>query len=101
MPTPFVKGDKRIARLFADYKHVELDYLQPTGIFPIMHVTTIKQEIIDKYPWVRDQPGEGVRGAKQLAYDASPIRAWCRSRSCAPRWRSRRRCSAATPGRTG
>src|SRR5262245_43426534 len=51
IPRPFTKGDKRIARLFPDYKQIEIDYFRSTGIFPIMHVTTIRQEIVDKYPW--------------------------------------------------
>src|SRR5215475_13055790 len=44
IPTPFVKGDKRIGRLFPDYKRIEIDYFRATGIFPSMHVTTFKQE---------------------------------------------------------
>ena len=37
---------------FPTTRTVELAYFRKTGIFPIMHVTTIKQEIVDKYPWV-------------------------------------------------
>lgn len=46
-----VGGDERVVRLFPDYKEVERQYFKQTGIFPIMHVTVIKQEIVDKYPW--------------------------------------------------
>src|SRR5262245_62665475 len=55
IPAPFVKGDKRIARLFPDYKRIEIEYFRATGIFPIMHVTTVKQGIVDRYPWVRSE----------------------------------------------
>lgn len=68
LPKPFVEGDKRIARLFDDYKNVELDYFRQTGIFPIMHVTTIKQEIVDKYPWVPTNLVKAFEASKQLAY---------------------------------
>lgn len=68
LPTPFVQGDKRIARLFSDYKNVELDYFRQTGIFPIMHVTTVKQEIVDKYPWVATNLVKAFEVSKQLAY---------------------------------
>lgn len=68
LPTPFVQGDKRIARLFSDYKNVELDYFRETGIFPIMHVTTVKQEIVDKYPWVATNLVKAFEASKQLAY---------------------------------
>ena len=39
IPKPFTMGDKRIARLFPDYKQIEIDYFRATGMFPIMHVT--------------------------------------------------------------
>ena len=68
LPKPFVQGDKRIARLFGDYKAVEIDYFRLTGIFPIMHVTTIKQEIVDKYPWVPTNLVKAFEASKQLAY---------------------------------
>jgi 4,5-dihydroxyphthalate decarboxylase len=68
IPRPFVMGDKRVARLFSDYKQVEIDYYRETGIFPIMHVTTIRQEIVDKYPWVTTNLVKAFEASKQLAY---------------------------------
>ncbi|MFL5087915.1 MAG: ABC transporter substrate-binding protein [Xanthobacteraceae bacterium] len=68
IPAPFVQGDRRIARLFPDYKQIEIDYFRATGIFPIMHVTTIKQEIVDKYPWVPTNLVKAFEAAKQIAY---------------------------------
>jgi 4,5-dihydroxyphthalate decarboxylase len=68
LPRPFVEGDRRIARLFADYKQIEIDYFCQTGIFPIMHVTTVKREIVDKYPWVPTNLVKAFEQAKQLAY---------------------------------
>ena len=68
LPKRFLKGDKRIVRLFADYKAIELAYFRKTGIFPIMHVTTIKQEIVDRYPWVPTNLVKAFEQAKNLAY---------------------------------
>ncbi len=68
LPKPFVEGDKRIARLFDDYKNVEIGFFRSTGIFPIMHVTTLRQEIADKYPWVATNLTKAFEAAKQLAY---------------------------------
>lgn len=68
IPRLFLQGDKRIVRLFADYKTIEIDYFKSTGIFPIMHVTTIKQEIVDEYPWVPTNLVKAFEKAKQLAY---------------------------------
>ncbi|MGA7488506.1 MAG: hypothetical protein WBW74_16410 [Xanthobacteraceae bacterium] len=68
LPRLFLAGDKRIVRLFPDYKDVELAYFRRTGIFPIMHVTTIKQEIVDKYPWVPTNLVKAFEQAKNIAY---------------------------------
>jgi len=68
IPRPFVLGDRRVARLFPDYKQVEIDYYRETGIFPIMHVTTIRQEIVDKYPWVTTNLVKAFEASKQMAY---------------------------------
>jgi 4,5-dihydroxyphthalate decarboxylase len=68
LPKLFATGDKRIVRLFPDYKNIELDYFRTTGIFPIMHVTVIKQEIVDKYPWVTTNLVKAFEEAKAVAY---------------------------------
>jgi 4,5-dihydroxyphthalate decarboxylase len=68
IPRRFLEGDKRIVRLFPNYKDIELGYFRKTGIFPIMHVTTIKQEIVDKYPWVPTNLVKAFEEAKNIAY---------------------------------
>lgn len=62
------RGDPRIARLWPNYKEVELDYYRRTGFFPIMHVTTVPTEIVAKYPWVVESLTLAFEEAKQLAY---------------------------------
>jgi 4,5-dihydroxyphthalate decarboxylase len=68
LPKLFLKGDPRIVRMFPNYKEIELAYFRRTGIFPIMHVTTIKQEIVDKYPWVPTNLVKAFEAAKAIAY---------------------------------
>ena len=68
IPRLFLEGDKRIVRLFPDYKDIEVEFFRKTGIFPIMHVTVIKQEIVDKYPWVATNLVKAFDEAKALAY---------------------------------
>jgi len=68
LPKLFLKGDKRIVRMFPSYKDIELAYFRNTGIFPIMHVNTIKQEIVDKYPWVPTNLVKAFEEAKHIAY---------------------------------
>ena len=60
--------DSRVGRLWPDYKNVELDYYKRTGIFPIMHVTTIPMEIVAKYPWVVESLTHAFEEAKQMAF---------------------------------
>lgn len=68
IPEPIVAGDRRVARLFPDYKSVEREYFQETGIFPIMHVTVIKREIVERYPWAPASLVKAFEKAKNLAY---------------------------------
>lgn len=49
---PIVDGDPRVGLLFPNPKAEEQAYYKKTGIFPIMHVLGIKEEIVEKYPWV-------------------------------------------------
>jgi 4,5-dihydroxyphthalate decarboxylase len=68
IPRRFLQGDKRIVRLFPNYKQVEIDYYRQTGIFPIMHVTAIKRDIVEKYPWVPTNLAKAFEQAKAMAY---------------------------------
>jgi 4,5-dihydroxyphthalate decarboxylase len=68
VPKPIVNRDPRVARLFPNYKQIELEYFQQTGIFPIMHLTAIRQEIVDRYPWAATELVKAFEQAKQLAY---------------------------------
>ncbi|HYW59491.1 MAG TPA: ABC transporter substrate-binding protein [Xanthobacteraceae bacterium] len=64
---PFAAGDARVARLFANYRDEEVAYYRKTGIFPIMHVLGIKQEIVDQHPWVPINMYHAFQRAKALA----------------------------------
>jgi len=68
IPKSVQRGDARVARLFPNYKDVELEYFRQTGIFPIMHVTAIRREIVDAHPWVATNLVKAFEQAKQLAY---------------------------------
>src|SRR5262249_13164505 len=68
LPRLFRDGDKRIVRLFPNYKDIEIEFFRRTGIFPIMHVNVVRQEILDKYPWVATNLTKAFDQAKALAY---------------------------------
>ena len=64
---PFLDGDPNVGRLFPDYKKEEQAYYKKTGIFPIMHVMGIRQEIVDEHPWVTINLYRAFDEAKSLA----------------------------------
>lgn len=51
-PRAITNRDGRMRRLFSDARAEEKLYWEKTGIFPIMHVVTIRNEVVDRYPWV-------------------------------------------------
>ncbi len=65
---PIRDRNPRVKRLFENYRELEMDYYRRTGIFPIMHTTAIRQEIVDKHPWVPGNLMEAFERAKQAAY---------------------------------
>jgi 4,5-dihydroxyphthalate decarboxylase len=64
---PLTAGDARVARLFPSYKQEEIAFYRRTGIFPIMHVVAIKQEIVERHPWVAINMYKAFDQAKALA----------------------------------
>ena len=68
VPKEVAQRDPRVAHLWPDYKAVEMDYYRRTGLFPIMHITTVPQEIVARYPWVVESLVKAFEEAKQLAY---------------------------------
>lgn len=65
---PIMDRDKRVRRLFDNYRELEVEYFNRTGIFPIMHTTALKQEIVERHPWVPLNLMEAFQRAKDLAY---------------------------------
>jgi 4,5-dihydroxyphthalate decarboxylase len=65
---PIAAKDPRVRRLFPNYRDLEIDYFKRTGIFPIMHTTAIKQEIVDKHPWVPASLMQAFEESKRLSY---------------------------------
>ncbi len=65
-PDGLRQGSPNVARLFASYKAVEMDYYKRTKIFPIMHTVCIKREIYDRHPWVAQSLYKAFCRAKDL-----------------------------------
>ena len=63
------RKDPRVHRLFRDYKTEELNYYKATGIFPISHMVTLKQDFVDKYPDAPVTLLKAYRQARDVALD--------------------------------
>ena len=64
---PMVNGDPRVGRLFPNFKEEEISFYKKTGMFPIMHVLGIKQEIVERHPWVPINMFHAFNAAKAVA----------------------------------
>jgi 4,5-dihydroxyphthalate decarboxylase len=64
---PLVNKDPRVARLFPNFKDEEIGFFNKTGIFPIMHVLGIKNEVLEKHPWVAINMFHAFEEAKAIA----------------------------------
>ena len=64
---PFLARDPRVGRLFPDPKAEEMAYFQRTGIFPIMHVTGLRQELAEQHPWLAINLYRAFNEAKRIA----------------------------------
>jgi 4,5-dihydroxyphthalate decarboxylase len=63
---PILDNDPRVGRLWPDYKAEEIAYYKKTGIFPIMHVMGIRQDIVDRHPWVPINMFQAFQKAKAI-----------------------------------
>ncbi|MAF48407.1 MAG: hypothetical protein CMM10_09095 [Rhodospirillaceae bacterium] len=68
VPKAIINKDRRVRRLFADHKATEMAYFERTGIFPIMHVTTIRGELVKKEPWIVESLTRAFEESKQYAF---------------------------------
>ena len=62
------KASPKAALLFPDPKEAEIDYYKKSGIFPIMHTVVIKNEILERSPWVAVSLLQGFQAAKEQCY---------------------------------
>ncbi len=71
MPQPFINRSPQVRRLFPNYREVEADYFRRTGIFPIMHLVVIRNDIYERHPWVAVTMLKALLKAKELCAGAS------------------------------
>jgi len=64
---PIRERDPRVGRLFPDYRREEESYWKKTGIFPIMHLLGIRQELVEAHPWVPQALTRAFDRSKEIA----------------------------------
>lgn len=68
IPSALRQGDRRVRRLFEDYKSEEQRFYRETGLFPLMHTVVIKESLLKQHPWVAANVLEAFRASKELAW---------------------------------
>jgi 4,5-dihydroxyphthalate decarboxylase len=61
-------GSPKVGLLFPDPKKAEREYYRASGIFPIMHTVAIRNEILERHPWVAVSVMQAFQQAKELCY---------------------------------
>jgi len=73
-PRAFAERHPKVKRLFDDPRATERAYFVKTGIFPIMHVVSIRNDVIDAHPWLPEAVFSAYSRAKQMEYKAMQSR---------------------------
>jgi len=68
-PSSFLSGSRNVCRLFPNYVREEQSYFEKTGIFPVMHVIVIKDDILKRHPWVAMNLYQAFVKAKEQVYE--------------------------------
>ena len=66
-PSCFSRHAPNVGRLFPDYRAVERDYYQRTGIFPPMHLVGVRKSLVERHPWLPTSLYKAFCEAKALA----------------------------------
>jgi 4,5-dihydroxyphthalate decarboxylase len=66
VPSCFGKSP-HVARLFPDYRAAERAYYKKSGLFPIMHVLAVREELLRKHAWLASSLFIAFRHAKDIA----------------------------------
>jgi 4,5-dihydroxyphthalate decarboxylase len=62
-----VRSHPELVRLFPDYRTVERDYFQSTGIFPMMHLVVIRDDVYEANPWIAERLFDAFEAARDWA----------------------------------
>ena len=71
VPRPYIKRLAQIRRLYANPRQAEADYFRRTGIFPIMHVMVIREELYRRHRWVAQSLFKALLEAKTVCIESA------------------------------
>ena len=52
VPMGVARAGGKVSRLFPDYRLEEARLFARTGVFPIMHLITLRREVFEQHPWI-------------------------------------------------
>ncbi len=70
MPRAFAEGSPAVRRLFPNFRAVEQEYFERTGIFPIMHTIVLRTEVYEANRWVAESLYKACVRAKAICAEA-------------------------------
>ena len=65
----FRSGTSPGRRLWPNFREIETDYYRRSGIFPIRHMVVVKDEILNRHPWVAMSLVRAFDDAKRLGLE--------------------------------
>jgi len=75
-PKAFMERNPAIRRLFVDHRSVEQNYLERTGIFPIMHSIAVRRDVMEANPWLPQAVFAAFSKAKAMDMKYMQLLGW-------------------------
>jgi 4,5-dihydroxyphthalate decarboxylase len=68
-PLAFAQSPDQIVRLFPNYRVEEEKLFRKTGVFPIMHLMTLRRTVFEQYPWIAMNLFKAFEEAKRRCFE--------------------------------
>jgi 4,5-dihydroxyphthalate decarboxylase len=68
-PIAFARSKGTIVRLFSNYRAEEEKLFKATGVFPIMHLMTMRRPVFEQYPWIAMNLVKAFEESKRRCYE--------------------------------
>ena len=66
-PSCFLGGHPAVGRLYEDFAEAEREYFKRTGIFPIMHALGVRNDVLERHPWIAASLNKAFTEAKRIS----------------------------------